>query len=175
MNDLIVMALSCDITRVASLMLDDARSDYVYNFLTERSFTAAGSAPGTTPVGSLHGLSVNGDTNNGWATVDWWFASKVAELCAKLDAIPDGDGKTLLDNSIVWFGCGQRNDRTADNSRNLPLLYVGSGGGVLKTDRHIDLGSARLANVYLTFLNKVFGAADATFGDSTSVIPDLLA
>jgi hypothetical protein len=157
-------------------MLDDARSEYVYDFLNERKFTPVSSTPGTARVGGLHGLSVAGDLSDGWATIDWWFASKVAALCQKMDAIPDGGGRTLLDNSVVWFGSGQRNDRTADNAQRLPVLYVGSGGGTLRTDAHLDLGpQARLANVYLTFLTKVFGATDASFGDSTGVIPDLLA
>ena len=43
MIDLTVMALQCDITRSVSFMLDDARSDYVYNFIQERQFTTAGS------------------------------------------------------------------------------------------------------------------------------------
>ena len=33
MIDLIVMALQCDVTRVVSFMLDDARSDFVYDFI----------------------------------------------------------------------------------------------------------------------------------------------
>jgi hypothetical protein len=175
MMDLIVMALSCDAARVVSLMLDDARSEFAYNFLNERRFTQVASTAGATPVGSLHSHATSGDQNDGWATIDWWFASKVARLCQKMDAIPDADGKTLLDNSVVWFGSGQRNDRMGDNARGLPVLYVGSGGGQLRTDAHLDLGSTRLANVYLTFVSKVFGAADPAFGDSTGFIPDLLA
>jgi hypothetical protein len=176
MIDLIVMALSCDVTRVVSFMLDDARSDYAYDFLTERQFTATGSTPGTTRVGGLHDLSVSGDASNGWATIDWWFASLVSELCQKMDAIPDGEGKTLLDNSVVWFGSGQRNDRVGDNTRGLPVLYAGSGGGALKADRHLDLGpSTRLANVYLTFLTHVFGVPDGIFGDAGGGVEELLA
>ena len=36
MIDLLVMAFQCDLTRVASFMLDDSRSDFVYDFLEER-------------------------------------------------------------------------------------------------------------------------------------------
>ena len=72
MIDLVVMALQCDITRVVSFMLDDARSDFVYDFITERKFTATGSTPGTAPVGGYHGLQHAGETNNGFATIGWW-------------------------------------------------------------------------------------------------------
>ena len=49
MIDLVVMAFQCDITRVVSFMLDDARSDFVYNFIKVRNFTNTGSTPGTAP------------------------------------------------------------------------------------------------------------------------------
>ena len=50
MIDLIAMALSCDATRVVSFMLDDSRSDFSYNFLTSRLFTATGSTATSNPL-----------------------------------------------------------------------------------------------------------------------------
>jgi hypothetical protein len=175
--DLIVMALACDAARVVSFMLDDARSYWPYDFLTQRHFTASGSTPGTTKLpanGTLVGWANAGDTNDGWATVDWWFVSKLAALCQKMAAVPDGDGSSLLDNSVVWFGSPQQNE---NGILNLPLLYAGSGGGALKTDAAFDFadGPERLSNVYLTFLRHVFGLPDASFGDSTGTIDQLLA
>ena len=173
MIDLMIMALSCDVTRVISFMLDDARSDFVYDFLTMRHFTTAGSTPSTGTCGSLIGLENAGDSNDGWSTVDFWFVSKLAALCGKLAAIPDGGGASLLDNSVVWFGSGQQGEGGATN---VPVLYVGGGGGALKVNQSLSFApSQRLSNVYLTFLRNVFGVQDARFGDSTGVIPDLLA
>ncbi|HEX3697888.1 MAG TPA: DUF1552 domain-containing protein [Polyangia bacterium] len=177
MIDLTVMALSCDAAGVVSFMLDDARSDFPYNFLQRRHFTDAGSTPGTTAVTfSPLIASANNDGGDGtdqWATIHWWYASKVSQLCQKLAAVPDGGGASLLDNSIVWFGSGQQGEGFATN---LPLLYVGSGGGILRTDRAFAFSpNQSLANVYLTFLRSVFGLPDPTFGDSTGTIPELLA
>jgi hypothetical protein len=174
MIDLIVMALSCDVARVVSFMLDDARSDFVYSFLPMRHFTAAGSTPATGTAASLIGLANAGGGNDGWSTIQWWFASKASLLCQKLAAIPDGmDGRSMLDNSVVWFGSGQQGETVPSN---LPLLSVGGGGGVLRTNQALRFSpSQRLSNVYLTFLQKVFGAQDTTFGDSTGIIPELLA
>jgi hypothetical protein len=173
MIDLIVMALSCDVARVVSFMLDDARSDFVYNFLPLRHFTAAGSTPSTGTAAGLIGLANAGGGNDGWSTIQWWFASKTSLLCQKLAAIPDGaDGKSLLDNSVVWFGSGQQGESVAVN---LPLLYVGGGGGVLRTNQALRFApSQRLSNVYLTFLRNVFSGKDATFGDSTGIVSELL-
>jgi Protein of unknown function (DUF1552) len=175
MIDLIVMALSCDAARVVSFMLDDARSDFVYDFLQLRHFTATTSTAQTTKVTySPLVASANGDdAPDQWATIDWWFASKASSLCQKLAAIPDGDSASLLDNSVVWFGSGEQGE---SNGTNLPLMYAGSGGGVLRTDTAFSFApSQSLADVYLTLLNKVFHVGDASFGDSTGIIPELLA
>jgi hypothetical protein len=175
MIDLIVMALSCDAARVVSFMLDDARSSFIYSFLTMRHFTAAGSTATTQPLQSGPiGYANAGDGNDGWSTLAWWFASKASLLCQKLAAIPDGtDGRTVLDNSVVWLGSGQQGEGGASN---LPLLYAGGGGGALRVNQALRFApSQRLSNVYLTFLTKVFGGNDPSFGDSTGVVPELLA
>ncbi len=83
MIDLIVMALPCDLTRVITF-IDDARHDF---FLKLRNFTVAGSAPATTSVtngnissglSGFHGLQHAGDTNDGFATIDYWLTEKPA-------------------------------------------------------------------------------------------------
>jgi hypothetical protein len=174
MIDLIVMALACDAARVVSFMLDDARSYFIYDFLPMRHFTTTGSVPATGTVNaSPIGIANAGDGNDLWSTLTWWYASKASLLCQKLAAVPDGpNGQTLLDNSIVWFGSGQQGENVA---LNLPLLYAGSGGGALRTNQAFRFApSQRVSNVYLTFLQKVFAVNDATFGDSTGIIPELL-
>jgi hypothetical protein len=175
MIDLIVMALECDLTRVVSFMLDDAKSDFAYSFLQTRKFTATGSTPGTGPVGDLDSLAHTVQPNDAYATVNWWFVSKLAQLCQKMSAIPDGNGASLLDNSLVWFGSETRGGATWEPV-NLPLLYVGGAGGRLKRDAHLDFfPSQSLSNVYLTFFQKVFGGVATSFGDSDGVVTDLLA
>jgi hypothetical protein len=178
MIDLMVLALACDVTHVVSFMLDDARSDFVYNFLKERSFTATGSTPGTAAVSGYHGLARGaGRENNGYATINFWFVSKLAELGQKLAALPDGPNTTVLDNSVIWFGSGM-NDGVDQSFFGLPLLYLGGGGGVLKTDAHIDFGAAgrRLSDVCLTFIQNVFRLLSPTsFADSQASVSDLLA
>jgi hypothetical protein len=182
MIDLIVMALTCDAARVVSFMLDDARSDFKYDFLQRRHFTDAGSTPQadnvtvsplsasannveSATVPDLHGPDQR-------ATINWWYVSKVASLCQKLAAFDDGPNASVLDNSVVWFGSAQQGESFATD---LPLLYVGSGGGVLRTDRVLSFTpSQSLSNIYLTLLRKVFGVNDASFGDSTGVVADLL-
>jgi hypothetical protein len=176
MIDLMVMALACNLTQVVSFMLDDARSDYVYNFLQQRKFTNAGSTPGTQAVaGGYHGLAQGqGLLNDGYATINRWFVSKLADLGTKLAALPDGPTSSVLDNTVIWFGSGMNNGG-AQSLFDLPVLYLGSGGGVLQTDAHIDFSAGRsLSDVYLTFIRNVFGASDAAFADSTGIVREIL-
>jgi hypothetical protein len=174
MIDLVVMALACDVTRIVSFMLDDARSDFVYDFLTTRRFTATGSTPGSGVVAGYDGLTHAGDMNDGWATVNFWFVDKLSLLCQKLLATPVG-GSTLLDNTAIFFGSemhGGNND-----ALDLPILTVGKGGGTLKTNQCIDFAQTarqteRLANLHLTFMRGVFGLPNATFGSGAPTVAD---
>ena len=166
MNDLIVMAFQCDSTRVVSHMLDDARTDFVYNHLTNRVFTADGSTPGSGAVGGYHGLQHAGDSNDGYATINWWFTQKVLELCQRLDAIPEGDG-TMLDNTVVLYGSGMHGSN--HDANELPIAMVG-GGSVFRTDQHIvfpETPSDRpLRDLYVTMLQRFFGLDVPNFGTS---------
>jgi hypothetical protein len=163
MIDLTVMAIQCDITRVVSFMLDDARSDYVYNFINERNFQGGGgtSVAATAPVGGYHGLQHAGNTNNGFATIGWWNCQRVNELATKLDAIKEGTG-TVLDNTVIHMLCGMHGGN--HDGLDLPMALLGGGGGVLKMNQFINGGGKNLADLHLTIINKVFGGTLASFG-----------
>jgi hypothetical protein len=185
MIDLVVMALQCDLTRVVSFAFDDARSDFVYDFLTIRNFTPSGSTPGTMKDAGAHGISSAGNNNDGYATLNYWFVEKLSRLCQKLAAIGEGEAFSLLDQSVVWFGSEMHGGN--HDGLDLPVLYVGSGGGRLTTDQNLDLARGAtpevLANVYLTFIRGVFDLPvpsfgvpmGSFFGEGTTVVPELLA
>lgn len=158
MNDLIVMALRCDVTRVISYMLDDARSDFVYRHLTHRRFRTDGSDPGTGAVGNFHASQHSGDSNDGYATINWWLSQKTAELAAKLDAIPEGEG-TLLDNSVLLYGSDMHGSN--HDANELPIVTLGSGGGVFRTNQHLVFNPTPndrpLRDLYRTILDHYFG------------------
>jgi hypothetical protein len=173
MIDLVALAFQCDLTRVCSFMLDDARSDFVYDFLSERKFTDAGSTPGTSTVRGYHGLQHAGDRNNGFATIGWWNAQKAAQLAGKLAEMEDGEGRSVLDDTVIVFASGMHGGN--HDPGDLPIALLGSGGGVLATDRHAVFASEqRLADVHLTIMRHVFGCTQPSFGSSSGVISDLL-
>jgi hypothetical protein len=172
MIDLAVMAFQCDLTRVISFMLDDARSDFVYNFINQRTFSMTGSTAGTAPVQGYHGLQHAGDTNDGFATITWWNMDRLNEMITKISAISEGAG-TAFDTTIIHAMSGMHGGN--HDGLNIPVVLAGTGGGVLKTGQALNLngGSSvtgdksitgkNLQDVHATILNKVFGGP-ATFG-----------
>jgi hypothetical protein len=47
---------------------------------------------------------------------------------------------------------------------DLPILWLGSGGGTLRTNQYIDGGKKNLADLHLTMINKVYGGTLTAFG-----------
>jgi hypothetical protein len=173
MNDLIVMALTCDATRIVSYMLEDERSEFVYDHVAKRGFSATGSTPNAGGnCGNYHGAQHGGDANNDFATINWWQSSKIAELAAKMDAVKEGEG-TLLDNSImVYASCMHGGNHHADD---LPVALLGGGGGTFKTNQAVQFGAeVPLRDLYFTIMNAYFGLNVASFGISTRGVPNQL-
>lgn len=183
MNDLVQLAFEADLTRVISYMLDDARSDYHYQFLKQRNFTLTGSTEAetnlTTPLqGDLlgyHALQHDGDSNNGFATINHWLVAKFATLLGRLSETlePDGSGSSLLDNSYLQFQSGMQGSQ--HNPNQLPIVIAGKGGGLYKTNyHHVFPNEVRLADVHLTALRAGFGLTDAQLGNGQDIVPALL-
>jgi hypothetical protein len=180
MNDLITMAFETNLTRVISHMLDDARSEYHYNFLKQRNFVGTTSTEidatlTTVQQGDLlgyHGLSHDGDNNNGFATVNHWFVQKFASLLDRLSKSMEADGKSVLDNTLVTFMSGMQG--SGHQLTKLPIVLAG-GGAVFKNDYHNNYAAqVRLADVHLTIMQAGFGVPLTKFGYSAGTVPTLL-
>ena len=170
MTDLVVMALQCDMTRVVTHMLDDARSDFVYDHLTNRKFTSSGSTPGTGTVSGYHGLQHAGDSNDGFATINWWLSSVTADLCQKLADIKEGDS-SLLDTTLVMYAGAMHGSN--HDAWPLPVALFGGAKAGLRTDQHVSFSSPRpLRDLYFTILNSYFKLGVPSFGDSLAGAPN---
>jgi hypothetical protein len=74
----------------------------------------------------------------------------------------EGDGQSVLDNSVVFMGAAMHGqDHQGDR---LPSVVLGGGGGRLKTDQHLDLGTRPLRDFYFTLMNGVFDMNVTDFG-----------
>ena len=159
MNDLLALAFQCDRTRIVSHMLEDERSEYVYNSVPVRTFTAATSTLATGVCGNWH--AAQHGPQDPYASIVHWNVGKVAALCQKLSNMPEGTG-SVLDNCVIFMGAALHgnNELAAD----LPALLVGSGGGSLKTDQHLALANRPLRDLYFTLMNGVYGMNINNFG-----------
>jgi Protein of unknown function (DUF1552) len=126
-NDIVVMALRCDVTRAVSISWAGD----------------GGQPPNSMPflnVGDVHGVAHQGSA--GYATkvkIDTWYIQQLAYLATALDGTMEGNG-TLLDNSLIVMG----NDMTEGSFHSvsaIPFVLVGSAGGVLKAGRTVKVGS----------------------------------
>jgi hypothetical protein len=175
MNDLIVTALECDVSRVISYMLDNSRSDLTYDWVERRDFEAGGVVPSGT-AGSYHASQHGGLHNTDFASICHWMINVVADLATKMDAVPDGEG-TLLDNSLIMFSSDMHHGDHA--AWDLPMALLGSGGGTFRQGEHIvlteDVADARQMRDFLfTIMNGYFDLGVTAFGEDARGVPNAL-
>lgn len=167
MNELVAWALCCDISHVISYMLEDQRSEFAYSHVPRRTFTATGSTLASGTCGEYHGAQTG--SQDEYASITHWNVGKVAELCARLAQLPDVDGRSVLDNTVVLLGSAMHGSNHA--CADLPTLLIGGGGGKLRTDQHLVLDSRPMRDLYITLLNGVFDANVADFGVNRTGAP----
>ncbi len=167
MNDLIVMAFECDVTRVISYMLEDERSEFTYDHVPTRTFTAEGSTikGGTCPEYHM----AQHHTGDDFATITWWNVGKVAELCRKLDAIDEAPGVSLLDNSVVMLGASMHGGNHL--ASELPTALLGGANLGLQNDQHLVLDKQPLRDLYFTLLSDIYGLGIDDFGTNLTGAP----
>ncbi len=161
MFDLMALAFATDSTRVATFPLAHEGSN--------RSFNEIGIPEGHHHL-SHHQLAA--DKMAKIARIDMFYMEQLAYLLGKLDAAKDADGKTVLDNSMVLFGCAV-SDGNRHTHADLPVILAGGGGGTLRPGRHVKLAAEQpLSNLFLAMLDRMGAKADK-LGDSTGRAEDL--
>jgi len=153
MFDLVALAYQANMTRVFSFMMAAEVSGQTYNHIGVSD--------------AFHPLSHH---NNEPAKMDrlvkvqTYHTQVFARFLDKLAAMPDGDG-TMLDHSLFLYGSNMSNSN-AHNHYPLPTSFVG-GWKTVKGNRHVvPAEKTPLANVLLTFLDRIDIAQDK-LGDST--------
>ncbi|HEX3694306.1 MAG TPA: DUF1552 domain-containing protein [Polyangia bacterium] len=154
-NELLVFALSTDLTRIFS-----------YTFTTPASFQSyADCGLGT---GGYHGDYGHRQSPKGaaYATAGMntgvrYAMSNLADLLTKMKNTADG-ASTLLDNSAVYTTSCTSESQT-HSPIDFPLLVSGKAGGKLKGDQHIRIVGENTTTVLHT-LYQAYGGTDQTFG-----------
>jgi hypothetical protein len=155
MFDLLTLAFQTDSTRIATLIL---AADG-----TNRAFPQIGIPEGHHYCSHHRGQKELMDKIAG---IDVYYMQHFARFLTKLNELKDGDGHSLLHNSMIVYGCGNA-DGNRHTHENLPIVLAGAGGGALTPGRYLKAGSKPATNLFLSMADRM-GATDLErLGDST--------
>jgi len=149
--DLMVLALACRLTPVASLQWSRSVSQIVFSWLG---------------IGeSHHGLSHFPDNDaaaqDKLLRINTWYAERFAELIAKLKAYSEGE-RTLFDNCLLLW-CNELGRGNTHSRERAPYVLAGSAGGALRTGRFLKFDALPHNNLLVSILN-CMGLPDQSFG-----------
>ncbi|MEZ0265172.1 MAG: DUF1552 domain-containing protein, partial [Phycisphaerae bacterium] len=159
--DLMVLAFQTDTTRVMTLAVGSDEAMF----------------PGVVTVGyerHCHTLEHQGNSfrvedadpiaREACRQIHAWYTTLFAEMVQKMKSIDEGNGTTLLDNSMLLY-----TSYMADGNHgrsDYPALLVGKAQSKLKMGRQIDYTPRTpVANLYVEMLDRM-GAKVNEFGDS---------
>lgn len=149
MMDMMVMAFACDLTAVGSFQWSDTEAKHTFPWL------------------GLNEHHHYYQHDNGFqpvqcAQINTWYSTMHAYLLNAMDAVQVAGDRTLLDESVVFFGSELSHppDHFKDD---MPFLLAGGGGG-LKGGRVLDFGGVPHNNLLVAMFH-LFGDTRTTFGN----------
>jgi hypothetical protein len=150
--DLISLGFQCDVTRVISFQWG--------NVVSERDYTFIGAQ------GGHHALSHHfGNTEmiEKIKLIDRWQIEQLAALIAKLKSLPDADGKTVLDNTTIFYS-SDVSDGDSHNHNDMPVIVAGHGAG-FTMGRHMQYTDGKFfGNLFVSIAN-AYGLSLSEFGE----------
>ena len=160
-NDLLVVALQADVTRVASLLYAKEAST--------RSYPELGFADAHHPLTHHRGRT---ELIEKATKIQCHHMEQFAYLVQKLKSTKESDG-TLLDHSMVVYGSSM-SDPNQHLHYNVPCVLLGRGDGSIKPGRHVVYPNNETpqTNLWLTLLDRM-GVQAEKLGDSTGKVEHL--
>lgn len=151
MADLIVLSLSCDLSRVLSFMWGNGSSNRSYAFV---------GVPGAHHELSHH--QNDADTQAKLQAINTYEMQILGYLLDGLSKAKVGSG-SLLDHTLICLS-SEISDGNSHSHDDMPVLLAGRLGNTIKPGRHLRYPGQPLANLYLSILAGI-GAPQARFGD----------
>jgi hypothetical protein len=145
--DLMVAALRCNVTRVASFQWGNSNDQCSYSWL------------GINKLG--HDLA-HSTMSAQKQTVFNWYAKQFAYLLGELEKVPEGEG-TMLDNTVVLW-VSEFSESDGHKANDLLWLLAGNVNGFLKQGQVLKMNGRSVSDVHTTIGN-AFGIPDKTFGN----------
>lgn len=154
--DLLVQALACGATNVASLQLSHTVSPVVFTWLGQTD--------------THHALSHSDDANvagvDAFVAAEQWYAQQFRALVDGLLSTPDPvTGAPLLDSTVVLWA-KELGDSRMHVCKGVPWVLAGGGNGYFTMGRHLDLSGTTHDQVLAAIAN-AFGVEAETFGVGT--------
>jgi hypothetical protein len=149
MMDMLIAALSCNLTSVGSLMWSDTEAKHTFPWLGLKEH--------------LHFYMNDGGYHpEELTTIFKWYSQQHAYLIEQLAQTP-GQSGSLLDETVLFFGSQLQHPATHDK-KDMPFLLAGHGGG-LKTGRWVRYDHPSHNDLLVSLCN-LCGDARQTFGDA---------
>jgi hypothetical protein len=154
---LMAAALRCDVTRVATMQFGDATGGSVTfpQVNVGRNWHSLGHNPGADKL-----------------VVDKWVMTQFSGLLDTIKAVPEGTGKTMLDNMVVLWANHMESGDT-HQAVKLPWILAGKQGGFFKVGQSLPESGKNNTHVLATII-KSMGIDVTTFGDGAPM-PELQA
>lgn len=163
-TDLMVQALACGLTKVASIQWSHTVGPPVFSWLgIKEGHHALSHMPDSNPKGVAD-----------FVKAERWFAEQFAYLLQALKNTPDPKGGSLLDTSVVMW-CKELGDGRMHTCKGVPFVLAGKGSG-WKTGRYLQFKNASHQKLLVSMCHAM-GLKNGTFGDpsrSTGALPGLV-
>ncbi len=148
--DMLALAIRCDVTRVATVMFSDAMNHMALPHLDI-----------TTDVHNLTHLSDGDPTRLQVAKRDTWQTGVFANLLSALNSVDDGNGATVLDNTLLFWGSDVSRGNVHAHD-NMPFVLAG-GGASFRMGRYAQWANLNHNNLLVSIING-FGGSLTTYG-----------
>jgi hypothetical protein len=133
MLGLVAQALACNLTRIVTFPLGLCGNQWFYRWL----------GIGKDSHSEIAHADPNDDSNPAVSAqmtqISRWSAEQVASFATRLEAIPEAEGGSVLDSSLVIWA--NENATGSHRMDNLPLVFVGRAAGRLKQTGLLSTGT----------------------------------
>lgn len=165
--DLLVLALACRLTPVATLQWSQTGCPETFDWL--------GHKVSDVYHGWVHNDKGAPEYTEMWKRCLRWFAEQFAYLLGRMKAIDEG-GKSLLDSAAVVM-VSSFGHAGGHRPENVPFVIAGRAEGALQPGRYLDFTNDRQPhNRVLLGLGRIFGVQMGAYGNAkygTSPLPGL--
>jgi Protein of unknown function (DUF1552) len=153
-SELMALAFQCNITRVASFMWGMA--------VDGRKYESLGADTGHHAISHHQNDEVK---LNKLRRINYWYYRRLAAMGELLRGMEDVDGRTLLDNTLIFQSC-DISDGDDHNHNDMPVVLLGGGAG-FQMGRHLSFtdNDDRWFGHLFTSIGQAFGLDITEFGE----------